>query len=90
MKDFLPDFEDFLQFIRNLKHDTKLFGDFDIDTIKDSKDNSDYENLITAFYFNRQNSEPIRVTPTSSTCLDHFSTSPVKHETIKTTFWRCT
>ena len=88
MKDFLPDFEDLLQFLKNLKLDKKLFGDFNIDTVKDSKDKSDYENLITAYCFNRQNSESTGVTPTSSTCLGHFSTSPVRNETIKTTFWR--
>ena len=86
MKKFPPDFEDLLQFLKNLKHDTKLFGDFNIDTTKESKDKSDYENLIAADRFKRQNSEPTRVTPTSSTCLDHLLTRfPVKNESIKTT-----
>ena len=87
LKDFLPIFEDVPQFLRILQHDTKSFGDFTIDAIKDSKHKSDYENLIPAFCFRRQISEPSRVTPTSSTCLDYLLTSfPVKHETIKTTF----
>ena len=86
MKYFLPDFEDLLQFSRTLKYDTILFDDFNNDTIKESKDQSDYENLITAYCVRRQNSEPTRVTPTSSTCLDHLLTGlPIKTETIKTT-----
>ena len=41
MKDFLPKFEDLLQFLRTLKHDTILYGDFNIDSIKESKDKAD-------------------------------------------------
>ena len=48
MNDFLPNFEELLQFLRTLKHEAILFGDFNIDTIKDSKDKSDYQNLNTA------------------------------------------
>ena len=87
MKGFLHNFEDLIHFLRTFKRNTILFGDFNIDTIKESKDKSDYENLITAYCFKRQNSEPTRVTPTSPTGLDHLLTRcPVKNETIKTTF----
>ena len=87
MKDFLLNFEDLLLFLRTLKHYSVLFGDFNIDTLKENEDRSDYENLITAYCFKRQNSEPTRVTPTSLTCSDHLLISfPVKNETYKTTF----
>ena len=46
---------------------------------------SDY-NLTLAYNFRRQNSEPTRVTPTSSTCLDHYITSyQTVHQSEKTT-----
>ena len=84
MKYFLRDFEDLLQFSRTLKYDSILFDDFNNDTIKESKDQSDYENLITAYCVRRQNSEPTRVTPTSSTCLDHLLTGlPIKAKQLK-------
>ena len=61
-------------------------GDFNIDTIANSKDKYDYETLLLAFDFKCQNFEPTRVTATSSTCLDHVITSyQVKTETIQTT-----
>ena len=85
--DFLTHFEDLLHFLRPLKHDTILSGDFNIDIFRESKGKLDYENLITAHCFKLQNSEPTGVTPTSSICLDHLETSfPVKNETIKATF----
>ena len=83
---FLQAFEHLLEFLRNLKHDTILCGDFNIDTIKDSKEKLEHENLLLAYDFKRQNSDPTRVTPTSATCLDHISTSyQINTETIKTT-----
>ena len=73
-------------FLRNLKHDTILRGDFNIDTIKDSKENLDFENLLLAYDFKRQKSDPSRVTPTSATCIDHISISyQMNTETIKKT-----
>ena len=84
---FLQAFEHLLEFLRNLKHDTILCGDFNIDIIKDSKEKLEYENLLLAYDFKRQNSDPTRVTPTSATCLDHISSTSyqIKTETIKTT-----
>ena len=83
---FLQEFEKLLEFLRRLKNDTILCGDFNIDTIKESKDKSEYEKLLLAFDFERQNFEPTRVTPTSATCLDHIVTSyQINTETIKTT-----
>ena len=51
---FFPEFELLLQFLRSLKHDTILFGLFNIDTIKDSADKIKYENLLLAYNFRRQ------------------------------------
>ena len=75
MKVFLHNFEDLLQILEALKHDTILFGDSNIDTIKESKDKSHYENLITASCFKRQNSEPTRASLTSTACLNHLPTN---------------
>ena len=78
--------EHLLMFLRNLKHDTILRGDFNIDTIKDSKEKLDFENLLLAYDFKQQKSDPSRVTPTSATCIDHISISyQMNTETIKTT-----
>ena len=58
---------------------------FNIDRIKDCKDKSKHENLITAFCFKRQNEDLTGVPPTSSTCSDYLSTSfSAKHDTTKT------
>ena len=86
LPNFLQAFRHLLEFLWNLKHDTILCGDFNIDTIKDSKENLEYENSLLAYDFKRQNSHPTRVTPTFATCLDHISTSyQINTETIKTT-----
>ena len=83
---FLPEFEGLLQFLRSLKHYTNIFGDFNIDTVKHSADKIKYENILLAFNFRAQNCEPTRVTPTSSTCLDHYITSyQTLHQTETTT-----
>ena len=86
LKTFMPEFEDLLNFLRTLKHDTVILGDFNIDTIKESKFKTVYENVLRAYDFERQNSEPTRVTPTTATCLDHIITSyPINTMTISTT-----
>ena len=78
--------EKLLEFLRLLKNDTFLCGDFNIDTIKESGDKSDYLKLLLAFDFKGQSFESTGVTPTSGTCLDHIVTSyQIKTETIKTT-----
>ena len=64
-----------LEFLQRLQIDTILCGDFNIDTIKESKEKSDYKRLLLAFDYKRQSCEPTRVTPTSATCLDHIVTS---------------
>ena len=67
MKNSLPDFERLLQFLRTLKHDTKLFGNLNKDATKGSKDKSDYEIFITTDCFNRQNQS----TPKSNRHHEH-------------------
>lgn len=86
MSHFLPEFENLLQFLRKLKYDTVLFGDFNIDSLKYSTDRINYDNVLSAYNFKRQNNEPTRVTATSSTCIDHLITSyQVENKTIKST-----
>ena len=78
--------ENLLEFLRSLSNDTIICGDFNIDTIANSKDKYDYETLLLAFDFSCQNCEPTRVTATSATCLVHVITRyQVKTETIQTT-----
>ena len=63
------------------------FGDFNIDTLVESEEMKDYENLLTAFDYRKQNILPTRVTPTSATCLDHVIASiSVSTETVNTSF----
>ena len=82
----MREFENSLEFLRRLQNDTILCDDFNIDTIKVSQDKSDYEKLLLAFDFKRQNVEPTRVTPTSATCLNHIVISyQINTEIIKTT-----
>ena len=70
----------------SLKYELYLFGDFNIDTLKDETNNNRYENILIANDLAVQNSEPTRVTPQSKTCLDHFiSSSPTDTITLKTT-----
>ena len=65
---------------------TILCGDFNIDTIKDPKEKLDYENLLLAYDFKQQTSDPTRATLTTATCLDHISTSyQINTGTVKTT-----
>ena len=87
MKQFLPDLENLLNFLRSLNDDSMIFGDFNIDTLVESKEMKDYKNLLTAFYYRKQNILLTRVTPTSATCLDHVITSfSVSTETVNTSF----
>ena len=87
MKQFLSDLENLLIFLRSLNDDSMIFGHFDIDTIVESKEMKDYENLLTAFDYRKKNILPDRVTPTSATCLDHVITSfSVSTETLNTSF----
>ena len=83
---FLQQFEDLLLFLKSLKYESFLFGDFKIDTLKNETNFNRYENILNAYDLAVQNSEPTRVTPTSKTCLDHFiSSSPTNTITLKTT-----
>ena len=83
---FLQQFDDLLLFPKSLKYESFIFGDFDIDTLKDETNNNRYENILNANDLAVQNSEPTRVRPTSKTCLDHFiSSSPIDTITLKTT-----
>ena len=70
MQQLLPDMENNLNFLRCPKHDSMIFGDFNIDTIVETKEMKDYENLLTAFDSGKQNNLPtadncnlLRVTP---------------------------
>ena len=82
----LQQFEDLLLFLKSLKYESFLFGDFNINTPIDETNKNRYENILKAYDLAVQNSEPTRVTPTSKTYLDHFiSSSPTYTITLKTT-----
>ena len=83
---FLDLFESLLLFLKTLKHDCTLFGDFNIDTVTDDNEKRKYVNLLAAYENEIQNSSPTRVTTTSSTCLDHvISGFPIEIKTVKVT-----
>ena len=67
LKDFVPQFEERLSFLERLKHNTVIFGDFNIVTLADSKSRNDYDKVLHAFDFKHQNLQAKRVTATSST-----------------------
>ena len=72
---FFPEFEELLHNLKAFRKETILFGDFNIDTLKDSTDKKNYESMLTAFNFQIRTFEPTRVTPKTKTCLDHFISS---------------
>ena len=83
---FLDLFESLLLFLKTLKHDCTLFGDFNIDTLNDDNEKRKYVTLLAAYGYEIQNSSPTRVTTTSSTCLDHvISGFPIEIKTVKVT-----
>ena len=47
MKQFSPDLENLQKYLRSLKDDSMIFGDFIIDTIVESKEVKDYEICLT-------------------------------------------
>ena len=69
---FFPEFEELLHNLNAFRKETILFGDFIIDTLKDSTDKKNYESMLTAYNFQIRNFEPTRVTPKTKTCLDHL------------------
>ena len=72
--------------LKVFKKETILFGDFNIDTLKDSTDKMKHESMLTAYNFQIRNFEPTRVTPKTKTCLDHFiSSNHFSNKTLKTT-----
>ena len=44
--------------MRSRKHDTVIFGNFNTDTLVDSKSRSDYEKVLYAVDFKQQNFQP--------------------------------
>ena len=72
---FFPDLEELLHKLKAFKKETIIFGDFKIDTLKDRTDEKKYESMLTAYNFQIRNFEPVRVTPKTRTCLDHFISS---------------
>ena len=86
MPQFFPEFEELLHNLKAFNKETILFGDFNIDTLKDSTEKKKYESILTAFNFQIRNFEPPRVTPKTKTCLDHFiSSNYFSTKTLKTT-----
>ena len=86
LSNFFPVFEDLLYTLKSSNREIFVFGDFNIDILKDSIDKVKYESLLSAYDFQFCNFEPTRVTPKSKTCLDHFPSSKnYLTETIKST-----
>ena len=83
---FFSELEKLLHFLKSLNEESMIFGDFNIDMLKNEKDKNDYVNLLLAYGFKVQNLLPTRVTPTSKTCIDHIiTTKDQKTETLETT-----
>ena len=73
-------------FRKNLKYESKLFGDLNIDILEESPEKSRYENLLTDYDLEVQNFEPTIAAPQSKLCLGHI----ISRELIKTTTLRTT
>ena len=75
-----------MPFRKTLKCEKILFGDFNVDTLEEHKEQTDCTNILAAYDFQVRRFSPTRVTLTSKTCLDHMMTErTVKTETIQTT-----
>ena len=72
---FIEDHDKLFAFLRSLKEETLIFGDFNIDMLKPSYKKTKYENLIQSYGYRIRNYQATRVTETSATCLDHVTTS---------------
>ena len=59
--------EKLLYFLNSMNQEILVFGDFNIDTLKDEKVQRDYKNLVSAYCLGIINFEPTPVTPTSKT-----------------------
>ena len=46
MKQFIPDLEILRNLMMSLKEDSMIFEDFNIDTLVESEEKKDYENLL--------------------------------------------
>ena len=83
---FLELMESLLSFLRSQKNDCIIFGDFNINTLIENSESINYTNLLAAYGFKIQNSEPTRVTSTTATCLDHIiSSNEINTKTVKIT-----
>ena len=83
---FSPEFEELLRSWKAFQKDTILFGDFNIETLKDSTDKLKYASMVTAYNLQFRNFEHTRVTFKTKTCLDHFiSSKKSSTELLKTT-----
>ena len=75
-----------MQFINFFNHDSIIFGDLNIDTLKTDCDHENCVSLLSAYDFQLRNFEPTRVTSKSKTCIDHMiSPNDILTETNKTT-----
>ena len=64
-----------------------IFGYFNIDTIIESKEMKDHENLLTAFDYRKQNNLPTREAPTPATRSDqNLPSILVSTEAVNTSF----
>ena len=83
---FFPKFEHVLHFINSFNHESIIFGEFKIVTLKTDCDHENYVSLLNAYDFQLRNFEPTRVKSKSKTCIDHMiSQNDILTETIKTT-----
>ena len=83
---FLPELEELMHNLKAFKKETILFGDFKIETLKDSTDKIKYESMLTAYNFQIRIFVPTRIAPKTKTCLDHFiSSNYFSTKTLKTT-----
>ena len=63
-----------LQFLKSLRGDTIIFGNFNIETLRELNDKAEYTLLIAAYDLDVRKFSPTIITPTSKTYLNHFMT----------------
>ena len=86
LNQLFPKLEKRLHFLNSRSNETVIFGDFNIDILKNDTDRKNYETLLAAYAFELRNFEPIRVATKSKNCIDHFITqNEIVTQTLTTT-----
>ena len=73
--DFEESMEVLMSHLQSFNSETSLIGDFNIEILWTSDTVRNYQNLVPSFGFSVWNTDPTRVSATSSSCFDHINSN---------------